>query len=142
MALHFRVGWWALLVFIVLGLFLESLHGFKIGYYLDVANEARRTAWRLAHVHGALISVLNLVFAASIRAVPHWTGATRTLASRCYLGALVLMPLGFFLGGLFIYAGDPGLGILLVPPGGLLLIVAVASTARGFTRSIQEGGSA
>jgi hypothetical protein len=39
------------------------------------------------------------------------------------------MPVGFFLGGLFVYAGDPGLGILLVPVGGLLLFVAVLLTA-------------
>ena len=32
------------------------------------------------------------------------------------LGALVLLPLGFFLGGVFIYGGDPGIGVILVPP--------------------------
>jgi len=46
-------------------------------------------------------------------------------------GATCLMPAGFFLGGLFIYSGDPGLGILLVPAGGLLLVVAVFLTACG-----------
>ena len=33
--------------------------------------------------------------------------------------------LGFFLGGLFVHAGDPGLGILLVPVGAALLFAAV-----------------
>jgi hypothetical protein len=33
-----------------------------------------------------------------------------------------------------IYAGDPGLGVLLVPLGGLLLLVAVYVTARGLSR--------
>jgi len=38
------------------------------------------------------------------------------------------MPSGFFLGGLFIYAGDPGLVILLVPVGGILLFAAALLT--------------
>ena len=55
---------------------------------------------------------------------------SRSLASRCLLGGLVLMPLGFFLGGCFIHDGDPGLGVLLAPPGALLLLVALFLTAR------------
>ncbi len=128
--LHFRVGWWALLLFLSLGIVLETLHGFKVGFYLDVSNSARRLMWTLAHAHGTLFSVLNLLFALSIRAMPDWRGASRTLASRCLLGALALMPLGFFLGGVFIFGGDPGLGVLLVPPGALLLLIAVFLTAR------------
>jgi hypothetical protein len=37
-----------------------------------------------------------------------------------------LIPLGFFLGGLFPSESDPWLGILLVPAGALLLFSAVA----------------
>ena len=44
--------------------------------------------------------------------------------------ATLLMPAGFFLGGVTVYSGDPGLGIVLVPVGGLLLFVAVLLTAR------------
>ena len=43
--------------------------------------------------------------------------------------ASLLLPGGFFLGGVVIYAGDPGLGILLVPVGALLLLTAVLLTA-------------
>jgi hypothetical protein len=39
------------------------------------------------------------------------------------------MPGGFFLGGLVFYGGDPGLGILLLPVGALLLLLAVSQTA-------------
>ena len=46
------------------------------------------------------------------------------------LGALVLLPLGFFLGGVFIYGGDPGIGVILVPPGALLLFISVLLIAR------------
>jgi hypothetical protein len=130
-ALHLRVGWWALLFFLSAGLALESLHGFKAGFYLDVSNETRRLTWTLAHAHGSLLSILNLVFALALRAMPGWSGASRLVASRCLLGSTILLPLGFALGGAFVHGGDPGLGILLVPPGALLLFVAVLLAARG-----------
>jgi len=38
--------------------------------------------------------------------------------------------LGFFLGGLFVYPPDPGLGIALVPIGGVFLFTGVALVAR------------
>ena len=41
------------------------------------------------------------------------------------MAASFLLPGGFFLGGTFIYGGDPGLGILLTPLGALALLVAV-----------------
>jgi len=47
------------------------------------------------------------------------------------LGATLLMPAGFFLGGVVFYGGDPGVGILLLPIGAVLLLVAVALTLRG-----------
>ena len=128
--LHLQVGWWSLLLFLTLGLILETLHGFKVGFYLDVSNSTRRLMWTLAHVHGTLLSILNLVFAMSIRLTPDWKASSRTLASRCLLGALVLLPLGFFLGGVFIHGGDPGIGVILVPPGALLLFISVLLIAR------------
>ena len=135
--LHLQVGWWSLLLFLTLGLILETLHGFKVGFYLDVSNSTRRLMWTLAHAHGTLLSILNLVFAMSIRLTPDWKASSRTLASRCLLGALVLLPLGFLLGGVFIFGGDPGIGVILVPPGALLLFLAVLLTARA-TRGSSE----
>ncbi len=132
---HLRVGWWSLLVFLTLGLVLETLSGFKVGLYLDVSNSTRRLMWTLAHTHGTLLSVVNIVFGLSIPVAPHWEERSRALASRCLLLALLLMPLGFFLGGVRIYGGDPSLGVLLVPPGGFLLFVAVLLTARAFGSS-------
>jgi len=129
--LHLRVGWWALLFFLSAGTLLEAMHGFKLGFYLDVSNETRRLTWTLAHAHGSLLSILNLVFAATLQLAPGWSGASRVVASRCLIGALILLPTGFLLGGIFVHAGDPGLGILLVPPGAALLFVAVLLAARG-----------
>ncbi len=125
--LHLRIGWWSLLVFVLLGSLLEFFHGWKIGWYLDVSNSTRRLMWTLAHAHGTLLSLVNIAFA--------WTTSTlvaapNQLASRCLLGSTLLIPGGFFLGGTTIYAGDPGLGILLLPIGAFLLVVAIVLTAR------------
>ena len=49
------------------------------------------------------------------------------------------MPAGFFLGGVRIYAGDPGVGIVLVPVGAFLLILAIFLVACG-TGSIRTEG--
>lgn len=131
---HLRIGWWGLLVFLSAGVVLEALHGFKVGLYLDVTNDARRLMWRLAHVHGTLLSLVNLAFAASLPLLTAFADAPRRLASRCMIGALLLMPTGFVLGGVSIHGGDPGLAVLLVPPGGILLFVGVLLTARATAR--------
>lgn len=127
---HFRLGWWSLLVFLVLGAALEAMHGFKIQFYVDGDNETRRLMWTLAHAHGTLLGLINLAFAVSVPRVTGWTEGVRTFASRCLVVSSLLVPLGFFLGGATIQAGDPGLGILLVPVGALLLFASVFLTAR------------
>jgi hypothetical protein len=131
---HLRFGWWALLVFLSAGLGLEALHAFKAGLYLNVANETRRLMWTLAHAHGTLLALVNLGFAFTVRLLPEWGARERGVASVCLRGATCLLPTGFFLGGIFIYSGDPGLGILLVPVGGLLLLVSAFLTACGVRR--------
>ena len=128
---HVSGGWWMLLAFLSLGLVLETLHGFKIGFYLDVANETRRHLWTLAHAHGALLALVNIAFGWTVDALPAWQGMPQKVASRCLFGASILMPGGFFLGGTVIYGGDPGLGIFLLPIGAAMLFVAVFLVARG-----------
>ena len=129
---HLRIGWWSLLCFLTLGIVLEGMHGLKIGWYLDVGNEARRLMWTLAHAHGVLLSLVHVVFAQTLSIVsttgrdshpPRW-------ASSCLMGASIALPGGFFLGGIYIYDGDPGLGVFLVPVGAALLFVSVLLIAR------------
>lgn len=130
---HLRFGWWSLLVFLALGTVLETLHGFKIGWYLDVSNETRRLMWTLSHAHGTLLSLVHIALGLTARTA----GAGRPwprLIWPCLAGATVLLPGGFFLGGVYIYDGDPGLGILLVPVGAVLLFVSVLLTARAIRR--------
>lgn len=57
--------------------------------------------------------------------------------------ASVGVPGGFFLGGLDVRGGDPGIGVLILPVGALLLLVAVLMVARGVSRAriLQTGDS-
>jgi hypothetical protein len=130
---HLRFGWWGLLLFATLGLLLEFLHGFKIGAYVDVSNEARRLMWTLAHAHGTLLSAIHVLFGLSTRVLSLSAPSLR-LISRCLTGASVFLPGGFFLGGVVFYGGDPGLGAVLIPLGAALLLTALFLIARA-TRS-------
>ncbi len=123
---HLLAGWLGLLVFLSLGIGLEALHGLKLDYYLDLRNAPRRMLWTLAHTHGTLFSLMNLAFAWSITQLAHpprlgWI-------SIGFIVAQVLVPSGFFLGGVWLQGGDPNLGILLVPLGALILLAAVFGT--------------
>ena len=126
---HLRFGWVALSCFVCLGITLEVMHAFKVGWYLDVHNETRRLMWTLAHAHGVLLALVNIAFAFTVLHAREMRAPRRRLASLTLLSASVMLPAGFFLGGLVIYAGDPGLGILLLPPGAALMLVAVLVTA-------------
>lgn len=126
---HLRFGWWLTLVCLMLGMGLEAMHGLKVGWYLDLSNSTRRLMFTLAHSHGTLLGLLNIGFAVTVTHVPGWDPNRRRWAGNCLLAASILIPAGFFLGGLVVYGGDPGLGIALVPMGALLLFVAVLMTA-------------
>src|SRR2546423_12645834 len=58
---NLRFGWWSLLIFLSLGGILETLHGFKIGWYVDVNNDMRRLMFTLAHAHGTAVALVNIV---------------------------------------------------------------------------------
>ncbi len=136
---HLLIGWWSLLVFLTLGIALEYLHAFRVRSYVDLGEpEVRRLMWTLAHVHGALISVVHLGFAFTAHFLVGWNSRARGLASCCLTAAGVFMPIGFFLGGTFVTDGDPGLGVYLVPPGALLLFAAVLLTGVSVLKGHRE----
>lgn len=120
-----RTGWLLLAVALPFGVTLEALHGWKVQAYLG--SEMRREMWRLAHAHGTLLGILCLVYTVvADKFLPE--KALRSGARLVSWGA-VLMPLGFFLGGILNSEGDPSLGVVLVPVGALLLIIALVRAA-------------
>lgn len=130
---HLAWGWWSLALFTLLGLVLEAAHGLKLGWYLDTTNATRRLSLTLGHAHGTLLGLVHLAFAGTARLLT--LGETAMARASFALRAVtVLMPLGFFAGGLSFYAGDPGFAIALVPPAGALLVIALAMIARGARR--------
>jgi hypothetical protein len=122
---HLRLGWIGLLVFTTLGAVLETLHAFKSGAYLGVGNETRRLLWTLAHAHGVGLSLLHIGFAGTARLAFASPTPRLRRAGRLVGLATVLLPGGFFLGGIATYDGDPGVGVLLAPVGAGLLWVAI-----------------
>ena len=126
---HARFGWASLLFFVTLGALLETLHGFKADWYLNVTNEYRRLLLTLAHAHGTLLGLIHLAFAAGLPTLA-LSDKARAFASACLCSSSVLLPLGFLLGGIFLHGSEPGLGILFVPAGAILLIVAIAIATR------------
>jgi len=127
---HLKFGWYCLLGFLTLGALLETLHGFKVGYYLDANNETRRLMWRLGHAHGTLLALVNLAFGACVPSFQMKNQSRLRLASACLVISALLLPVGFLLGGINARGGDPGLLVLLVPVGAVLLFVGVLSAAR------------
>lgn len=124
---HLRFGWRSLFAFVVLGGLLEAMHGFKVDWYLAVGNETQRLMWRLAHAHGTFLSLLHIAFACSLKQVGD---ARPLLASKALVGASIALPGGFLLGAFGVQGGDPGVGIVLVPLGLLLLLVAIGALLR------------
>jgi len=126
-SLSLYFGWWALLCYLTLGFTLEILHGLKIGWYLEF--ETRRLMWTLGHAHGALLALVNIVFGIMLRVLVIRPTVWQKAASISLVIATILLPGGFFLGGLHVYGADPGVGVLLVPLGAASLLVGVLLTA-------------
>jgi hypothetical protein len=117
---HLRAGWLALLVAGALGLVLETLLGLRLPIYVDLDLESRRTLWRLAHAHLALLGLVHIAFALSSSRL----GAAR-VTSWLLMGSF-LMPLGFWLGGAVLSGSEPGPLVLLAPLGGVAFLGGLA----------------
>src|ERR1700731_118703 len=128
-----RFGWWSLFVFLSLGGVLEILHGFKVGWYVDVGNDMRRLMFTLAHAHGTALALVNIAAGLTARNVKGLTPPPSSV-SFSLIWAGILFPVGFFLGGVVTYGGDPGLGIWLVPIAAILLFYAVVRIALDLSR--------
>jgi hypothetical protein len=119
-----RQGWISLAAWIVFGLLIEGLIGFRSPVLLD--DSTRREMFRLAHAHGTL---LNLVLIAAAMCAKLDLVRLGPIASLGLRSAVVLLPAGFLLAGIWHFKDDPGLGILLVPIGAVLLLAVAVGIA-------------
>jgi hypothetical protein len=113
-----RQAWISLALWIAFGILLEGFRAFRSSVYLDDA--VRRDMFRLAHSHGTLLNFLLLAAALCARLELIRLGARTALGLSA---AVVLLPAGFLLGGMWHFKDEPGLAILLVPVGAVLLLV-------------------
>jgi len=116
-------GWLSIAIWMSVGLLLEGLLGYKIPAYLGDAD--RRELFRLAHTHGTF---LGLVLIAAALSEKRGARLPRTASMALSIGS-ALMPLGFFLAGLWHPEGDPGPAIWIVPPSALLIIFGAVTLA-------------
>ena len=117
-----------------LGLALEGLLGFKTPAYLQ--DPLRRELFRLAHAHLTLLGMLAAVCALGLG---RWRVNVTTSVSRALLAGALLMPLGFFSGGVRHPEGDPGPGIWLVPIGALLVLYGLSGVILAVRPSAKTG---
>src|SRR5436305_36734 len=80
---------------------------------VEVGNDVRRLMFTLAHAHGTALALVNI--AAGVTARHFLNFDLRRSVSASLIWAGILFPIGFILGGVVTYGGDPGLGIWLVP---------------------------
>ena len=117
-----RQGWISLAIWIAFGILIEGMSAFRTPAFLD--DPLRREMLRLAHAHGTL---LNLVLLVAVICARLEIIGLRAFSSVSLRLAVIFIPIGFLLGGLWHYPDDPGLGIFLVPVGALLLLFAAVS---------------
>lgn len=131
---HLLAGWVGLLCFLLLGILLETLHGLKAHAYVGPPNATRRLMWTLAHAHGSLFALVNIAFAVSLAWFRTSHGRLARVASWGLLAAMAVLPAGFFLGGCWLYGGDPGPGVFLVPLGALFMLGGVGAVCLALWR--------
>ena len=112
-------GWISLAAWIVFGLLMEGLIGFRSPTLLD--DSVRREMFRLAHAHGTLLNLVLIAAAICARLDLIEIGRVTSLGLRA---AVVLLPVGFLLAGTWHFKDDPGVAIVLVPLGALLLLAS------------------
>ena len=112
-----RQGWISLAAWIVFGLLIEALIGFRSPVLLD--DSTRRDMFRLAHAHGTLLNLVLIAAAICARLDLIRFGRVTSLGLRA---AVVLLPGGFLLGVIGHFKDDPGVAIVLVPVGAVLLL--------------------
>lgn len=123
---HLRCSLGTLAVFAAMGLWLEAMFGLRLSGWVD--DPLRREFLRLGHAHGGLLAIANLGLSwamSRLSTPPAWATRVRVAG----LLAAVLVGLGFFGGGIWHAANDPGPLVLVVPAGAMMFLAAVIAVA-------------
>ncbi len=116
-------AWLGVALWMSFGLLMEGFIGYRIPSYF--ADATRRELFRLAHAHGALLSILLFAAAFCADKFPN----TPQFAIWSLRAGVVLMPLGFLFAGVWHFRDEPGIAIWLVPTSALLIIFAAITMA-------------
>jgi hypothetical protein len=125
-----RQAWISLGIWIAFGILIEGLIGFRTPALVD--DSLRKDLFRLAHAHGTLLNLVLLVMAICARLDLVRPAHSAIVSLRL---AAIFLPFGFLFGGLWHYSDDPGIGIVLVPIGALLLLFAAVQSAFSISNS-------
>jgi hypothetical protein len=123
---HLRLSLALAALFLAMGLWLEAMIGLRMAGWVD--DPLRREFLRLGHAHGGLLALLNLGLGLALERLgtpAAWAGTIRAAA---WTGAL-LVGAGFVAGGLLHGPTDPGLPVLVVPAGALMLLGSLVAAA-------------
>jgi peptidoglycan/LPS O-acetylase OafA/YrhL len=123
---HLRLSLGLLAVFLAMGLWLEAMIGLRLGGWAD--DDLRREFLRLGHAHGGLLALVNLALAWALERLKTPTAWARRIRGAAWIGAL-LVGAGFVAGGLLHGPTDPGMPVLIVPAGALMLVMSLVACA-------------
>lgn len=123
---HLRASIVVIALFLASGLWLEAMYGLRAEGWID--DPLRREFLRLGHAHGGLLGIVNVALAWALERLATPAAWARKIRVAALLGA-VLVGFGFMLGGLMHGPTDPGLPILAVPAGAMLLLSSLVATA-------------
>ena len=123
---HLRLSLALTGLFLALGLWLEAMIGLRAGGWVD--DPLRREFLRLGHAHGGILALLNLGVGLALERLATPEPWARVIRPAGLFGA-ILVGFGFVVGGLWHGPTDPGLPVLVVPAGALMLLGAVVGAA-------------
>ena len=123
---HLRLSIALAALFLAMGLWLEAMIGLRMTGWVD--DPLRREFLRLGHAHGGLLALLNLGLGLAMDRLGTPAAWAATIRAAAWSGAL-LVGAGFVAGGLLHGPTDPGLPILVVPAGALMLLGSLVAVA-------------
>ena len=123
---HLRLSLALAALFLAMGLWLEAMIGLRVRGWID--DPLRREFLRLGHAHGGLLALLNLGLGLALERLATPEPWARVIRPAALIGA-ALVGGGFVAGGLLHGPTDPGLPVLVVPAGALMLLGALVAGA-------------